>query len=145
MPRRALRYARQAAALVCAAAVGALLFSVQVATMVFREVSEDRLTAGRIAGHAFVASYAIALAAALIATAVAFATGALRRDRVLAVVFLAVAVLQLSWVAPAIVHHGVGWPWNFASLHAVGGALHLAMAVLALGLAWLLLEDPRSV
>ena len=114
-------------------------------TMVLGEVSEDRLTAGRIAGHAFVASYAIALAAALIATAVAFATGALRRDRVLAVVFLAVAVLQLSWVAPAIVHHGVGWPWNFASLHAVGGALHLAMAVLALGLAWLLLEDPRSV
>jgi hypothetical protein len=141
---RTVRYARHAAALICAAALGALLFSVQVATMVFREMGDDRLTAGRVAGRAFVGAYGIAGVAALVATAVAFAGRAALRDRVLALAMAALAGLQLFWIAPAIVSHGTGWPWTFASLHATGGALHLAIAVVALALTWRFLADPPA-
>ena len=108
--------------------------------MVFRSMPDDRVTAGRIAGRAFVGAYGIALAAAALALVVAFTTVATTRDRVLAVLFLLVAALQLFWIAPAILSHGAGWPGTFASLHAAGGSLHLLLAVLALALAWLLLD-----
>ena len=137
-----VRYARCAASLACAATVGALLFSVRIATTVFQELPTDRLTAGRIAGRAFTGSYAIALVAAIAAIVVVVTTRSRRGalDAGLAGTMLSTALLQLFWIAPAILHHGQGWPGSFASLHAAGGGLHLLLAVLALILAWRLLE-----
>ena len=137
-----VRYARYAASLACAATVGALLFSVRIATTIFQELPADRLTAGRIAGRAFTGAYAIALFAALAAVAVVVTTRS-RRGRLdagLAGAMLSTALLQLFWIAPAILHHGQGWPGSFASLHAAGGGMHLLLAVLALILAWRLLD-----
>lgn len=134
---------RKAASLLCAAAVGALLFSIHVATSVFRDMPEDRLLAGRIAGRAFTGAYAIASVAAVVAVVVVLTQRTRRAmlDRSLAVGLLLVAGLQSLWVAPAIVRHGAGWPGSFASLHAVGGTLHLALVVLSLFLAWCLLDE----
>ena len=144
-PHRSLkrdRYARQAASLVSAAAVGALLFSVRVATSTFREMPNDRALAGRIAGRAFTGAYWIAVVAAVIAVAVVLVTRSRRGsfDAWLAGSLLSMALLQLSWIAPAIAQHGVGWPGSFASLHAVGGVLHVGLSVVALVLAWRLLD-----
>ena len=134
---------RQAAALVSAAAVGALLFSVHVATEVFREMPDDRAFAGRIAGRAFTGAYGIAAVAAVFATVVVLTIRTRRAmlDRSIAAASLLVAGLQLGWIAPAIVAHGAGWPGSFASLHATGGLLHVALAALALVIAWRLLDD----
>ena len=137
-----VRHARHGASLLCAAALGSLLFSVHVATMLFRELSDDRLRAGRIAGRTFVGAYWIAAVAGVAAIAAAFATRAPRLDRLMAVILVAIAALQLTWIAPAIGSHGSGWPGSFASLHATGGVLHVALAALALALAWRLLADP---
>jgi hypothetical protein len=127
--------------MLCGAAVGALLFSVQVATMVFRDMPDDHLTAGRIAGRAFVGAYGVAAFVAVAAVVVAFVTRSSLVDRCLASAILVLAGLQLLWIAPAIVSHGSGWPGTFASLHAVGGAAHLLLAALALLLAWRFLGD----
>jgi Domain of unknown function (DUF4149) len=136
----AARYVRVFASLLCAAAVGALLFSVQVATMVFRELSDDRLRAGRVAGHAFAGAYGITAVAAVIALAVVWGAPSPRTDRVVSFALALIGAAQLFWITPAIASHGVGWPGTFASLHATGGVLHLALALLALVLAWRLLS-----
>ncbi len=137
---------RQAAALVSAAAVGALLFSVHVATAVFRDMPNDRVFAGRIAGRAFTAAYVIAAVAAALAVVVVLTIRTRRAilDRSIAFASLLVAGLQLGWIAPAIVAHGAGWPGSFASLHAAGGLLHVALAALALVLAWRLLDEDAA-
>ncbi len=142
MPASGVRYARYAASLACGATVGALLFSVRIATTVFQELPADRTAAGRIAGRAFTGAYAIALVAAIVAVIVVLTTRSHRGrlDATLAGTMLSTAVLQLFWIAPAILHHGQGWPASFASLHAAGGALHLLLAVFALILAWRLLD-----
>lgn len=135
---------RQLASLVSAAAVGALLFSVHVAVAAFRDLPDDRVLAGKIAGRAFTGSYAVSAVAAIVALVVV----ASRRtrhwtfDRTAAALFFAVALVQSLWIAPAIVHHGAGWPGTFASLHATGGTLHLALAGFALLMAWRLLDEP---
>ncbi len=136
------RYARQAASLVSAAALGALLFSVRVATSVFHDMPNDRALAGRIAGRAFTGAYWIAIVAAVVAIVVVLTTRS-RRGRIdawLAGSLLSMGLLQLFMIAPAIAQHGVGWPGSFASLHAVGGVLHVALALFALILAWRLLD-----
>ena len=137
-----VRIARKAASLWCAASVGALVFSVRVATMVFEEMPGDRAQAGRIAGRAFTGAYAIALVAAVVAVIVVWLprTARSRADRWMATGLLVGATVQLFWIAPAIVRHGVGWPGSFASLHATGGAVHVLLAVVALVLAWRLLN-----
>lgn len=137
-----VRYARQAASLASAAAVGALLFSVRVATSVFHEMPQDRVLAGRIAGRAFTGAYWIAVIASIVAVVVVLTTRSRhgRTDAWLAGSMLSMGLMQLAWVAPAIAQHGAGWPGSFASLHAVGGALHVALAVVALVLAWRLLD-----
>ena len=141
-PSRGARYARQAASLVSAAALGALLFSVHVATSVFREMPNDRALAGRIAGRAFTGAYWIALVAALLAVAVVLTHA--RRDAAPATRGSPARSCrwrcQVAWIAPAIARHGVGWPGSFASLHAVAGVLHVGLALFALLLAWRLLE-----
>ncbi len=139
---RLARYARQFASVVAAAALGALLFSIRVATSVFHEMPNDRALAGRIAGRAFTGAYWIAVVAAVLAVAVVLTTRS-RRGRIdawLAGSLLSMGLLQLFWIAPAIARHGVGWPGSFASLHAAGGVLHAALAVFALALAWRLLD-----
>ncbi|MEO8936441.1 MAG: DUF4149 domain-containing protein [Burkholderiaceae bacterium] len=140
---------RRIAALCCAASLGALLFSVRVATTVFAEMPGDRVLAGRIAGRAFTGAYAIAGIAAVIAIFVVWFTRSTgqRLDRWLAGVLLVAAALELFWIAPAITRHGDGWPGSFASLHAVGGGLHLVLAAFALILAWRLLNgtDDRAL
>lgn len=143
---RTIRYARRAAALWCAAAVGALLFSIRVATSVFKEMPTDRVLAGRIAGRSFTGAYAISTAAAVLALAVVWLARSRRSlvDRVLAVTLLVTALLELFWIAPAIARHGTGWPGSFASLHAVGGALHVGLAAIALTLAWRLACEADS-
>ena len=138
--------ARQGAAILCAVALGTLLFSARVAPMLFEAMPTDRSLAGRIAGRAFESAYWIALIAALVAGMVASFARSTRAnmERVLAAAMLFAAALQLFWIAPAIARHGAGWPWSFASLHGAGGVLHLTLAVLALALAWLLLASaPR--
>ena len=147
-PRRS-RFARQSAALVSAASVGALLFSVRVATSVFHEMPGDRALAGRIAGRAFAGAYWIAVVAAVVAIVIVLTTRSRHAgsDAWLAGSLLSMGVLQLAWVAPAIARHGVGWPASFASLHATGGVLHMALATCALVLAWRLLDavdDPSE-
>lgn len=134
--------ARKAASLWCAAAVGALVFSVRVATTVFEEMPADRTLAGRIAGRAFTGAYAIALVAAVVAIVVVWLPKAAATpvDRAMATGLLAGATVELFWIAPAITRHGAGWPGSFASLHAVGGAVHVALAVASLVLAWRLLN-----
>ncbi len=127
--------------MVCAAAAGSLLFSVHVATMVFREMPNDRLDAGRIAGSAFVGAYATAAVASVVAIVVTVVTRAAIPQRLLAVALLVIAALELFVVAPAILAHGTGWPGSFASLHATGGGLHLLLVVLSLALAWRLLGE----
>ena len=136
------RFARQAASLVSAAAVGALLFSVRVATSTFREMPNDRALAGRIAGRAFTGAYWITVVAAVIAVAVVLTTRSRRGslDAWLAGSLMSMGLLQLFWIAPAIAQHGVGWPGSFASLHAVGGVLHVGLSMIALVLAWRLLD-----
>ncbi len=136
-----MRWSRHAASLSCAAAVGALLFSVHVATTVFREMPGDRVLAGRIAGRSFTGAYGIATVAALVAVAVTLATRSGAIDRALAAAMAAFAIVELAWIAPAIVSHGAGWPGSFASLHAFGGGLHVAIAAIALLLAWRLLDE----
>ena len=142
MSSRKVRYARHAASLACAATVGALLFSIRVATTVFREMPEDRALAGRIAGRAFTGAYAIATAAAVLAVIVVLAARSTRGriDEWLAGGLLVAALLELFWIAPAILHRGAGWPGSFASLHAAGGGLHVVLAAIALVLAWRLLD-----
>ena len=137
-----VRIARKAASLWCAAAVGALVFSVRIATTVFEDMPADRALAGRIAGRAFTGAYAIALVAAVIAVLVVWLphTARSRVDRWMAAALLLGAGVELFWIAPAIVRRGVGWPGSFASLHATGGAVHLLLAVVALILAWRLLN-----
>jgi hypothetical protein len=135
----ASRHVRLVAALLCAAAVGALLFSVQVATIVFRELPDDHLRAGRVAGHAFTGAYGITAVAAVLVLAITWAVPHPRFDRIASLALAAIGAVQLFWITPAIESHGVGWPGTFASLHATGGVLHLALAVLALLLAWRLL------
>ena len=135
------RTSRQAASLVCAAAVGSLVFSVHIATSVFREMPLDRLQAGRIAGRVFVGAYATAAVAAIVAIVVTFATRGAVVDRLSACVLLATASIEWFVVAPAILAHGSGWPGSFASLHATGGGLHLLLIVVALFLAWRLLVE----
>ncbi len=139
---KVVRIARRGASLWCAAAVGALLFSIRVATTIFEELPADRMLAGRIAGRAFITAYAITLVAAVIAVGVVWVTrsNGSKLDRWIAGVLLVASVLELFWVAPAITHHGAGWPGSFASLHAVGGGVHLLLAVFALVLAWRLLD-----
>jgi uncharacterized membrane protein required for colicin V production len=137
----AVRRARQAASVVCAAAVGSLLFSVHIATMVFREMPDDRLLAGRIAGRALVGAYATAAVASVVAIVVTVVTRAGILNRVAAFALLAIASLELFVIAPAILAHGTGWPGSFASLHATGGGLHLLLTVLSLVLAWRLLGE----
>ena len=134
--------ARKAASLCCAASLGALLFSVRVALTIFQELPNDRLLAGRIAGRSFTGAYAIATAAAVIAVVVVVTTRSRHRliDVWCAWSLLVTSLLQLFWIAPAIARHGSGWPGSFASLHAAGGIFHVFMAVLALVLAWRLLE-----
>ena len=141
MSPRSVRFARQGASLACAAAVGALLFSVRVATTVFQEMP-DRLQAGRVAGRSFTGAYAITTFAAVVAVLVVLSTPSRRRllDTWCAFSLLVTALLQLFWIAPAIVNRGAGWPGSFASLHAAAGVLHLFMATLALILAWRLLD-----
>lgn len=136
-------FARQGAAILCAVAVGALLFSARIAPMLFDAMPNERALAGRIAGRAFESAYWIALVAAIAASAAAwFARSARARSEiVLATLMLLTAVLLVFWIAPAIASHGAGWPWSFASLHGTGGAMHLLLAVVALVLAWLLLES----
>ena len=138
-----MRIARKAASLWCAAAVGALLFSVHVATSVFADMPADRALAGRIAGRAFTGAYAITIVAALFAMTVVWLPRTVRPrvDRWIASGLLAAASTELFWIAPSITRHGVGWPGSFASLHATGGALHVLMAVCALVLAWRLLAE----
>lgn len=130
--------------MLCGATVGALLFSVQVATIVFRDLPGDALTAGRLAGRAFVGAYGIAVCASVFAVIVSFTSASRMLERSAACVALVLAALQLFWVAPAIVRHGSGWPWTFASLHAVGGTVHLVLVGLALALAWSFLGDGFS-
>gem|GEM_PF-1884462 len=137
-----VRIARKAASLWCAAALGALLFSVRIATTVFADMPGDRALAGRIAGRAFTGAYAIAMVAAVIAVIVVWLSRTVgsRVDRWIAAGLLVAAATELFWIAPAITQHGAGWPGSFASLHATGGALHLLLAVCALVLAWRLLD-----
>jgi hypothetical protein len=137
----AARHVRLFAALLCAAAVGALLVSVQVATTVFRELPDDHLRAGRVAGHAFAGAYGITAVAAVIALAVAWGAPHPRIDRIASLALATVGAVQLFWITPAIESHGVGWPGTFASLHATGGALHVVLVLLALLLAWRLLAQ----
>ena len=123
--------------------MGALLYSIHVATSAFRDLPMDRTLAGQIAGRAFTGAYVIAVVAAVLAVAVVLAQRTRRTalDRAIAITLLLIAGLQTLWVAPAIMRHGAGWPGSFASLHASAGVLHLAMVVLALFLAWRLLDD----
>ncbi len=104
----------------------------------------DRILAGRIAGRSFTGAYAIAAVASLVAVVVVFATRSRALDRVLALAMAAAALVELAWIAPAILAHGSGWPGSFASLHAAGGALHVAIAAIALILAWRLLDERRG-
>ncbi len=133
--------ARQVAAILCAVALGTLLFSARVAPMLFDAMPNDRSLAGRIAGRAFESAYWIALVAAVIALVVAWLARSMRSriEIALALLMLIAAAVQLFWIAPAITSHGAGWPWSFASLHGAGGAMHLMLAVVAPVLAWLLL------
>ena len=126
-----------------AAAVGALLFSVRMAVTAFQDLPADRALAGRIAGRAFTGAYAIAAVAGAIVIAVLMVARVrrMRTDASLAVVLLASALLELFWIAPAILRRGSGWPGSFASLHATGGALHVLLSMVALVLAWRLLDD----
>ena len=136
------RFLTRAVALWCAMAVGTLLFSAVVAPALFRALPYDRAAAGRIAGLGFEAAYGVTLAAALaVCTSFAVIRGRGLADPGFAGLLVAGSALQLFWVAPAIAHHGVGWPWSFASLHAVGGLVHVALAVVALVLAWRLMSD----
>ncbi len=130
------------AALWCAVAVGTLLFSAVVAPTLFEALPHDRAMAGRIAGRGFEAAYAVTFAAALVAWIAFLVVRVQRRaNAAFAALLVAGSAIQLFWVAPAIARHGAGWPWSFASLHAVGGGIHLALAVVALVLAWRLLSD----
>ncbi len=110
--------------------------------MVFHDMPGDRALAGRIAGRAFMGAYGIAIAAAVIAVAVVVTTVSRRArlDASLAGASLAIAAMELFWIAPAIGARGVGWPGSFASLHAIGGGLHLLLSIGALILAWRLLD-----
>jgi hypothetical protein len=126
--------------------LGALLFSAQVAPLVFDALPEDRALAGRIAGRAFTGAYWIALVAAAIALAVICLARShrIRGEIVLGGSMALASILQLFWIAPAIARHGVGWPWSFASLHGAGGAIHVILSVVSLILAWQLLANgPR--
>lgn len=137
----AYRLLVKAAALWCAVAVGMLLFSAVVAPMLFQALPHDRATAGRIAGRGFEVAYAVTCAAALVCIASAVATRRMARvDIATTFAMLVGAVMQLAWIAPSIMRRGVGWPWSFASLHAVGGVLHVCLAACALALAWRLLS-----
>ena len=141
--------ARQVAAIICAVALGTLLFSARVAPLLFEALPNDRSLAGRIAGRGFESAYWIALAAAFVALAAASFAGSTRApiEIGLGASMLLAAALELFWIAPAIANHGAGWPWSFASLHVAGGALHLVLAVASVILAWLLLADhaaPRT-
>ena len=111
--------------------------------MLFDAMPNDRVLAGRIAGRAFESAYWMALAAAFVASTVAWLTRSARATSEIgmAALMLLLAALQLFWIAPAIASHGAGWPWSFASLHGAGGAMHLLLAVIALALSWLLLES----
>jgi hypothetical protein len=142
-----IRIVRRAAALWCAASVGALLFSVRVAVTVFDEMPADRMQAGRIAGRAFTGAYAIALTAAVVALVIVWLTRSAhaRIDRWMAAALLMASMAELFWIAPAILRHGSGWPGSFASLHAAGGLLHLVLAVVALILSWRLLNSADEV
>ncbi len=111
--------------------------------MLFNAMPGDRALAGRIAGRAFESAYWVAFGAALVALAVAWFARSTRAriEIVLGALMVIAAALQLFWIAPAIANHGAGWPWSFASLHGAGVAMHLALAVVALMLAWLLLAE----
>ncbi len=114
--------------------------------MLFNAMPDERALAGRIAGRAFESAYWVAFGSALVALAVAWFVRSSRRpvEIVLGALMLIAAALQLFWIAPAISGHGAAWPWSFASLHGVAGAMHLVLAVTALMLAWLLLASrPR--
>ncbi len=111
--------------------------------MVFREMPGDRMLAGRIAGRSFTGAYGIATVASLVAVLVTMTTRSGALDRSLAVAMAVASIVELAWIAPAIVMHGAGWPGSFASLHAFGGALHLLIATTALILAWRLLDERR--
>jgi MHS family alpha-ketoglutarate permease-like MFS transporter len=119
-----------------------LLSSAAVAPALFRALPTDRALAGRLAGLGFEWAYAVTFAASLaVCCSFAVVRGRGPVDPSLATLLVAGSALQLFWVAPAIVRHGAGWPWSFGSLHAVGGLVHLALAVDALLLAWRLLSD----
>lgn len=137
------RFVRQGAAILCAVAVGALLFSARIAPLLFEAMPDDRALAGRIAGRAFESAYWIALAVAVAASAVVWVARSARArgECVLAMLMLIDAALLVFWIAPAIANHGAKWPWSFASLHGTGGAMHLLLAVVALALSWLLLTS----
>ena len=146
MSSRQAALARQVAAILCAVALGTLLFSARVAPLLFDALPNDRALAGRIAGRAFESGYWIAFGAGVIALAAAsFARSSHASfEIVFAALMPIAAAMQLFWIVPAIARHGAGWPWSFASLHGVGGAVHLMLAVVALTLAWSMLASrPR--
>lgn len=146
MSSRLAALARPAAAILCAVALGTLVFSARVAPMLFNAMPNEQALAGRIAGRAFESAYWIALGVSVVALAVAWFARSPRAsiEIVLGALMLIVASVQLFWVAPAIANHGSGWPWSFASLHGAGGAMHLILALAALALAWLLLANRPS-
>ena len=145
-PSRGARYARQAASLVSAAALGALLFSVHVATSVFRDMPNDRALAGRIAGRAFTGAYWIAVVAAVLAVAVVLTTRSRRSagDAWLAAgSLLSMGLLQLAWMAPRRRSRGTASAGRARRSRACtrwAGVLHVALALFALLLAWRLLD-----
>ena len=134
--------ARPIAAIVCSIALGSLVFSARLAPLVFEALPNDRALAGRLAGRAFESAYWLAAVAAAVALAVAVTARSLRfrLETAVAAVMAVAAMLQVGWLAPSIARHGDGWPGSFGSLHRVAGLVHLALAVLALILAWLLVS-----
>ncbi len=134
--------ARFIAAMLCAIALGSLLFSARMAPLVFEALPNDRALAGFVTGRAFESAYWFAAVASVVALVVAASARSTRAgvECALATVMALASALELGWLVPAIARHGSGWPWSFASLHRAGGATHLVLALLALGLAWMLVS-----
>jgi hypothetical protein len=107
-----------------------------VAPTVFRLLPEDHARAGQVAGQIFAVGYWCAAGLGVLILLLAQT----RRPRpVLSALLLVVlSGFQLGYIVPLVAAHGLGWPFSFAALHATASVIHLALAVTALALSWML-------
>jgi hypothetical protein len=132
---------RRGLTLLCGLDAGVLLCAGLAAPIIFAALAPDHVNSGRLAAQLFELSYWITALVALLILIYRMRVAVAGKAAWLAPAsLLALTVLQLIWVVPALLHQGQGWPFSFGALHGTASVVHVLLFLTALVVSWQLGE-----